>query len=731
MEVRDETLTLVESKEDPSSFSGSSSASLLSSSRPQLLTVTRDHKRMGWHLLLTTLTIVTLSAGLGILLLLWVFCLHEVKEADGMSAIESVRRTGAFFVNEGTVVDGGGVERARLRVLTFSSVTTQIVAATVPVLVMMTAYCTAGAWLAQQERPSEEGENLPTPAQLGLLVKLSSTAGVVAMYETVQYLFIRRLRKGRESAPSLFHVAFLTVVVIYLVTHLISAADLWLHVTSYAVVWDTTIVPIDAFSLVSNANSSFSYPYYPLGIKFNDTLCTNSSASAPCLMDDVFWASSAPSVAASGYLMAANSTFFGLFPDDKPNPRYPLSVITLHDQGDLAVIVPTSGSTNDSWTWTGSTYGIKASCNSLTQGCGSSGSDCAEAGYPDMPSSNFTSGKTSAEITFELNGTVSSDIQGYYRNHSALLDNPHEIQVSLSWEDLVSGFQASFTNGPYSTNQVTSQAQSADHFILPTRSLDDPAGFLMNGTDNRTLAFAACQMEYFNLTIKHDIGGTYSVVNGTMEPSSKSFAAIMSGPLLMGMANERLQANLQARVVAIHNGTGTLAALNQELGRLSLALFAGSVITQPPVSLHVTNSSLISRYGALPVLTYASLLFLYSTIVLAIFVWASTIKSPVVKAGDGKTTTSLKLAQSLLTDPLVLVGRAIPQSLHGVQADVGSGLDAPIDMFGEVAEKGGDLVGNEKASVRRRAPRLALGVVEDGPKAGMIFGVHEWKPTSM
>ncbi len=55
----------------------------------------------------------------------------------------------------------------------------------------------------------------------GLLVKLSSTAGLVAMYDTAKYLFVRGAQKRREPVPSLLPIAFMAVVLIYAITHLI------------------------------------------------------------------------------------------------------------------------------------------------------------------------------------------------------------------------------------------------------------------------------------------------------------------------------------------------------------------------------------------------------------------------------------------------------------------------------------------------------------------------------
>ncbi|TFK69738.1 hypothetical protein BDN72DRAFT_589897 [Pluteus cervinus] len=716
MDTRYKPLHLVEGMESssfPAGWQLSVSDDTLQDPSPPQLSTTHDRKRMGWRLLCSTFVIVAFSAGFSVFLLIWIIQIHGIPSIAGKSIIAGVRQTGAFLVDEGTATSADGSERAKLMVLTFSSVTTQLVAATAPLLVMMTAYCTAGAWLAQQERSTNDGMHLPTPAQYGLLVKLSSTAGLVAMYDTAQYLFRQRLERRRESSPAMLPVAFAAVVIIYAITHLISVADLWLHATSSAILRNTTL-PIDLPS-ISDVTDPSSMPIsnlYPFGSIFNESLCSIRSnrngfadAGQPCLVDNPQWASSVPSVTGAGFLISANSTFTGIFNESQPNPGHPLSVITLHDEGDLAVIVPSPSSFDNSLTWTAPTYGMRASCRSLTPNChvivnqipppSINLYNCSQAGYPYLPSASMIVLSGNVVIS-TIGSTVVPNLLQYYTNGGAYPDNPHEVQVQLTFPNL----------GSYASDGAIVTADFIDQS-------GDPA-----------VAFAACQVEYFNLTIEHD-AGSFSVVDGSMESSSRNFSAIRSAPLLMGMVSDQLSLNLQPRVIANSENSSALAALNQELGRLPLALFAGSLITQPPLSLSATRSSLVSRYQTGPVLLYTSLLFLYSIIVLAIFLWASTIKSPLVKARDGTTTTSLELARNMLTDPLTLVGLALQQSLHGVKE--GSIVKEPIELFGETAEKDGDFAGNEDGGVRKRAPRLELGVVDHGEKAGLIYGVREWR----
>ena len=172
------------------------------------------------------------------------------------------------------------------------------------------------------------------------------------------------------------------------------------------------------------------------------------------------------------------------------------------------------------------------------------------------------------------------------------------------------------------------------------------------------------------------------------------------------------------------NDDSVIAALNQEISRLNLAVFAGATMTGPPTTLSITRSLLVSRYPVPPVLFYTSLLFIYSLIVLGICIWASTIKTPVVIGQDGSKATSLELGQALLADPLMWVGLMFPKSLKGVD-----GTNVVTDSMETFAEgqrgvmEGGKAEGDQTEEEEENSMRLRLGLVMEGEKAGMVFGV--------
>jgi hypothetical protein len=80
------------------------------------LVIRNEKVRIGWSLLVPTLALVLLSAGLSTFLLCW---LAVIKHVDGTS----IAQYGGFIVSEGTTTNSDGTKSARLVGLTISTVT--------------------------------------------------------------------------------------------------------------------------------------------------------------------------------------------------------------------------------------------------------------------------------------------------------------------------------------------------------------------------------------------------------------------------------------------------------------------------------------------------------------------------------------------------------------------------------------------------------------------------------
>ncbi|TFK66426.1 hypothetical protein BDN72DRAFT_961746, partial [Pluteus cervinus] len=319
-------------------------------------------------------------------------------------------------------------------------------------------------------------------------------------------------------------------------------------------------------------------------------------------------------------VIAANST-----PADPTDimdgtPQHPLSVITLADHDDLAIIVPSNIDTN--LTWIASTFGIRASCSGLTPKCtdftvpdenvddATISFNCSDAGFPYIPFDVQTwasqhphapllnaTGRIGAML--DNNKTlVMGSLYDYYLAGGPPPENPQHVQVQLTWPLTI---EASIEDSSY---------VAFDPYVA-------------------AWAFADCEMSFFNVTVQYDEGKFDLVVDqsatlaiggssGT-QLSSREFTAVMWAPLINQFINLQLHANLQAIGLSDQNDDPFIGALNQEIARLSLAAFAGSTMATSPHMLSISTSSLVGPYPTAPVIAYTSLLFLYSAIVLGIF----------------------------------------------------------------------------------------------------------------
>ncbi|TFK66272.1 hypothetical protein BDN72DRAFT_899979 [Pluteus cervinus] len=568
--------------------------------KPRII-VEKRKSRIGCVLLLPTLILLFLSAGFASFLLLWLTVIHGISGP----ALKSAWAEGSFIVDEGRKVGQDGTQTARLLGLTISTITTNVVSITAPFLVGLSGYCVAGMWLKAQERSRDDGSNLPTPLQYGLLVKLSSVSGLKAMYDGMRYLF--RKKAKLVAIPAFISTAFALVITIYMITHFISLADLWLHTTTSAVVQNTT----EAF--VPNVAETL------YGVAYNE--------SGPLTIRY-------PDVQKNGMIIAANAS------SSLPNP---LSVITLHDEQDLAVIVPYDA--NPQLLWTAPSFGMRATCTNLTPQCLGNSTDynnidynCSDAGYPTFP-----------EISnpmYDFNTSIR--IPGTVMDFDNIGTNPTTVVIEFTWTMFIHGL------------------------VCPNTF----ASFCGQGI---ATGFASCDIAFFDVVVQRRANGTYGITE-TPEYSSTNLTQLSMFPLIYSTTMTQLHMNLFPHIVTDTNDASVMAAVNQELSRTTLAPFAAMLMNVPAQDFFLAKSALVSRYAVAPVLTYVSLLFIYSLIALGIFGWASSIRTKRVISGDGKSkSTMLVLAQAHLTDPMMVVASMLGSQSESSQA---VGTD-PLELFAE------------------------------------------------
>jgi hypothetical protein len=359
----------------------------------------------------------------------------------------------------------------------------------------------------------------------------------------------------------------------------------------------------------------------------------------------------------------------------------PFSVLTLNNASDLAIVVVPSSA--DLLLTAGSdsmpSFGVKAQCSSLTPTC-SAVSQAQCPGYPQVALA--LGGNTTARASASASTHASSTSATHATAASA-------VPVSQPTTSLVA-------TGPAGANpqSVRVQLQWAPNAMVRPAN---PAAIQTSSGD--ILAWAACNLTFYNLTLRHE-EGNYGVIGNPVLAES-NFATIMQGGLLSQVGNLQLLSNLQAcfffpshvsphlmpsllqaTMLAQSNVSSAVAAMNQELGRLTLALFAGTLEpSASPTAAQRTSISphpvLLGRYPLPPVVVYLLLLYAYALTAAGIYLAAARVRSALFRAPGYKQTSAVQLAQLRLADPLALVAALYPSS----HLEASSEADDARDLF--------------------------------------------------
>jgi hypothetical protein len=195
-----------------------------------------------------------------------------------------------------------------------------------------------------------------------LLLQVLSAPGIITLYDSALYLLNG---KARPRAPSNFSVAVILGLVVHIISSLVGVADLWLHSTTSAVMFNLT------------APESSSTPLWT-SLAFNQSICReDESPGGPyiCMGGHDKWAEGNEFLTLVGQNVISNTSF-----DRK--------VITLADAEDLSVVVPlTIGKLA---TFKATSFGTRARCKSLNPECGGQQLEkpvnCSSLGITAIPS---------------------------------------------------------------------------------------------------------------------------------------------------------------------------------------------------------------------------------------------------------------------------------------------------------------------------------------------------------
>ncbi|KAG8946169.1 hypothetical protein FRC04_012024 [Tulasnella sp. 424] len=622
------------------------------------------HRLLGF---LPTAFVLLITLGFACLILRWLLA-RQYEPIQGGKGITAAVRNGFFIVYEGGAPEAGQKATVNLRVLTFSALVSHLISDTSSVLMTLVAYRAGSQWL-QNSRASDLMAILqnPTPLQYGLLVRLLGSSSIMAIYETGRYAVHS---KKRSRLPRLFKEAFALAIIIWVMSHAVGLADLYLHTTTRSILADIPV--LDA--------SPGSYQY---AVAFNETLCTTwPSTENPCLSHYDGWALENPEVVEPGFLAMANRT------ESKFN------VITLADADDAAIVVPGAGVDLSSTSFTAQTFSARAHCRSLNHNCERSSVgqtfNCTPAGYPGLPYYTPLSVNTSSSPTVDnyIFGIVNGQQGGESFGMQDLEDhgrtpNPVTLGIQMRWNTHIDQTVQGFTVG---------NADSAVDIIPPPY----------------ITLYAGCSVTFSNVTVRYlPSDNSWKIMLETQ--SSDNFTTVMWAPTIWQLGTQQLASEMMtiAMTEAIPNVT---AALNQHLARIMLGVAIGTLQPAEATDVKETVPSLLGQYPVAPVMLLIALLLLYALLAIIVFTssWLTKDETIIVsgqkKDGTAGEQSVLNLTQRWLVDPLPLVAAAFPgEDGKDVQRTVAdSATDMVYDGSGADARLSIGLRGRDGFGLRKR-----------------------------
>lgn len=136
------------------------------------------------------------------------------------------------------------------------------------------------------------------------------------------------------------------------------------------------------------------------------------------------------------------------------------------------------------------------------------------------------------------------------------------------------------------------------------------------GVYNAYVLYASCYVRYFNLTMGFEpTNKTWHVVSA--QPSSPFFSSVLHSALLCaGLVVDPVATEITG-VAMTQDYVNVTAALNQALGRTTLAVISGFFKNSPPSNIFKVDPVVLGRYPLVPLITILVLLFAFT----ALTVW--------------------------------------------------------------------------------------------------------------
>ncbi|KAF7295516.1 hypothetical protein MIND_01091600 [Mycena indigotica] len=499
-----------------------------------------------------------------------------------------------------TALDPWAIHVSRLPQLglMITTVSTHMVAISVPFLVSVMAYCVAGSWIDEQKSANTARRVTPTPLQYAYIVKLLTTASITSVFEAGRYI---NAAKNHIRIPRAFYLALRLTSTVLGLSFLLILADVWLHATVSVV--SISLIP-SSLAVDENRRTAF-------GIVFNESVCAFQGSA--CL--DAGWASGEPWIVQKGLRVAANTS------ED-------LAVVTING---TAVVIPSARFSDLQFP----SFGLRAECNNLTPSCVSPNNrptECSAAG--DSIAGSSSSSRSARPSSTSASTVVTPTPLTQIVATSGLNSNPQKVVLQLNWSNS--------TLSP--ANPAVSKSSAGD--VLAWASCDLT---LYNITVEQTRGVfrVGDQPTSANPAFAGIMHGLLLSQVGNLQLLSSLQATMLSAtdePSAMNAMNQALGQ------LALSLFTGTLQ-LDPTLIRRN------NPITQ---SLAPASSALLTRYPLTPLAVYLVLLYTYAFAAFAVFVYAARLRAPVVPRPGQRPANTIQLTQLRLTDPLAHIAALYP-----------------------------------------------------------------------
>lgn len=507
----------------------------------------------------------------------------------------------------------------------------------------------------------------------------------MGIFRSIKYSCRKRSR--RAAIPPIFVEALAIAATVFILTHTLGLADLWLHSTTRSI-----LVPIQT-PLPHDLSGGH-------GVAFNQAYCDSWVAnepghefpgyeSWPCFRTvGGDWAQTETKTLGIGWAMAHNMTV----------PDASFRVITLSAHNDTAILVPfstvpLSSSPNlSSISYTFTTTGARSTCTIISKQCTQDNheyvEDCTPVGYPWLPIGpgpyaprpNCTDHSCMGSRMFSvINGSIGhfvNDVRQVFPVNATIPPNPVTMLIQLQF---------------FNTESTPLYFWNFDVI------------------DNRQTLFAACELTYLNITAHYDaVSDSFDILDSTL--STPEYTAVLQGPLLGNFASDRLAADMQGTALVSDINTNT-ALLNQDLSRLAIGWLAGVFEPTSALQSWSVSNAVLGQYPVGPVVAVVGILYIYTLFAIVIFfssVGAASYSIDAGGLGEEKDRPTMEkravvLGQMWLTDALPFVGYVFEgDSKRSVAED---SLNMVQDHDGNRLELGVHDVGSgTKFGLRRRGP---------------------------